>query len=623
MSWEDVPRDPSLNLLWRKFIWDRCAADADFAAYIREVCRRDFVFYVHTFVWIYNPWDFDNPCQQFVFYDLPEYYPEDGPYQYGQLHVAQELAKAVIEHYTIGVTKTRRTGMSWTCVALFDWLWRFHYDIALLVLSRVEAYVDDKGNLNAIMPKMDYIEERLPAFLATRGTKHSDTHGRKNLSIYNKRTRSKISGESTNDNAGRAGRAGAVLRDEEAHSDNGLLIDRALDDNTQCQLRISTPNGIKNSHYRAQSSGAYRWVFLHWSQMPDVSAGMYRVSPKGEIEILDTAWHEKNPGYEFVQKPGGFKGLRSPWYDAECRKRSPINIAQELDMDCLAAGSPFFEPELINTIRTEDVRRPVKVGKVADFVAIDGGIRDMSLAPMRIWFHTDRVGKPYQETTYVMGVDISTGTGASDTAITVIDAETGEKVAEYVSNLISPEEAAKLCVNLANWFTTPKGYCFMIWDAGGPGLAFGKAVVEVHKYSNIYYHSEDADKIANKKTRPGFPWGPGAKRLLLNSYQQALKEKKFIQRSIEAAEQADCYVYTENSIEHSMARIKEDASGNKDNHGDIIIADALAWRAIEKMPPPVPVPFEFPQDMSCPAYRMKLRKLEREKRKDDTKRWVA
>jgi len=57
----------------------------------------------------------------------------------------------------------------------------------------------------------------------------------------------------------------------------------------------------------------------------------------------------------------------------------------------------------------------------------------------------------------VVAVDISAGTGASNSVIVVGDKKTGEKVAEFASPYLKPHELAKLAVAIGKWFKGQNG----------------------------------------------------------------------------------------------------------------------------------------------------------------------
>jgi hypothetical protein len=473
------------------------------------------------------------------------------------------MVDAITAGYDMGVDKSRDMGVTWIGMGVIDWMWRFHDERSFLLLSRKEDYVDKKDNPDCLFAKLDYIEDRLPTWLRVLGRERTKMH------LFNPGTRSVIDGESTNENAGRGGRRSAVWRDEEAFCDNGLLIDKALSDNTNCQLRVSTPNGTGNSFYLAKLSGI-NWKSFHWTRHPEKARGLYRVEDHQVVEI-DTGYDFT--GYAFVVDQGD--GLRSPWYDRECKRRnSKVAIAQELDIDYLASGSMFFDAQVLALVKVRDCRPAFHVGHYSKEV-----FEDMGHGPLSLWFHPSPQGRPDEKMTYVLGADIAAGTGASDSVAVVYNCKTGEKMAEYVNNMISPEGFADVCAELANWFSTEQGKCYMIWEATGPGGIFGKRILGTHRYSHYYKHVADDGK---KRTgaRAGWYSSKQGKEILLGEYRSDLAGGRIVNRSELAVAQCEEYIFTGNGVEHNAERGGEDPSGNKEQHGDRVIADALAARGM-------------------------------------------
>jgi hypothetical protein len=585
LSYTDVPKTMEDNLLWRRFLWEMGESNPDFGECLWHVCKREPLFYINSFVWTYDPRK-NNPCLPFITY---EYQDES----------MTRIINAITEQRDALVEKSRDLGATWMVLTSFDYMQRFHRDMAFRCLSRKEDYVDKSGDPDSLFWKLDYIEERMPPFLAVRGANHDVNNGRTNLHIKNLNTQTVIDGESANENACRAGRRTAILRDEEAFCENGFAIDNAASDVTNCQLRVSTPNGIGNSFHQARHSGI-EVITIHWSQHPEKAAGLYKITDTGELEILDKEWHDANPDYEFGTEPGGWNGLRSPWYDKQCKRRaSKLAIAQELDLDYHGSGSPFFDSSMLSAHKSLYCTPPVWTGAASNL--LKRNVEDKALDPMSLWFHTLGNNEPPKNDHYVIGVDISTGTGASDSAINITSVVQRAKVGSYVSNQISPECLADLTFYLCEWLTTPMGLPFVIFDQAGPGFAYGKRLRERHGWAYMYHHINKSDRKGKRSSKPGYP-GSG-KLELFQYYRAALNNGEYINRSERGIGELAQYVHSNTGVEHVKAQSTDDASGNKQNHGDEAYSDALACLALEFMPEP-PKPKQIIPE-NCWAHRRK------------------
>ena len=201
--------------------------------------------------------------------------------------------------------------------------------------------------------------------------------------------------------------------------------------------------------------------------------------------------------------------------------------------------------------------------------------------PLRLWINL-RDGMP-PPGAYGCGGDISAGTGATPSCLSIVSRETGEKVCEYANAHIEPIELAPLAVALCRAFrdTDDQGAAFA-WEMQGPGKKFGDRVVNTLGYRNIYYHVRE-DKLTKKQSDVyGFYPSPDAKDDLLKEYKHALTHRNFINRSILALEECLDFSYQSTGhIEHGGAMNTNDPTGARVNHGDRCISDALAWMMVK------------------------------------------
>ncbi|MGH9864694.1 MAG: hypothetical protein ACRD4H_04695, partial [Candidatus Acidiferrales bacterium] len=150
------------------------------------------------------------------------------------------------------VEKSRDIGASWLSCAFAVWLWIFHPGSAIGWGSRKEEYVDCKGDLKALFPKMRLIMDNLPCWMMPIGFDkrlHSSY-----MKILNPQNGSTITGEA-GDSIGRGGRSSIFLHDESAHAEHPELIEAALGDNTDVCIDISSVNGTGGVFYRRRMAG--------------------------------------------------------------------------------------------------------------------------------------------------------------------------------------------------------------------------------------------------------------------------------------------------------------------------------------------------------------------------------
>lgn len=405
-----------------------------------------------------------------------------------------------------------------------------------------------------MMWKLDHLIKWCPKWLLP-------TFTRTKMHLTNLETGSSIDGESTNQNFGRGDRRTGVVLDEFAAVENGHAILRATRDVTRCRIFNSTPNGTGNAFYDiCHPPSQIPRVDLHWTLHPEKAEGL-------EYD------EDGNP--------------TSPWYRRECaRTVSAVEIAQELDIDFSGSAHQFFDAELVQHLRA-NVQHPYVQCEVL-FDAVDGtwnGVQYCQGGPLRLWTELGADDQPLQDRRYCIGADIATGTGSSNSVLSIFDLKEGRKVGEYAVSEMRPDQFATLAVCIGRWFSgLDTNGAFLAWERNGPGRSFGDRVNELG-YRNIYYRDKETGVVPDPTNVAGWTSTRESKLALLADYRTALANDQFINPSDAAVEELTEYVYhTNGQLAHARAIAKEDPSGARDNHGDRVIADALAWRAARRRP---------------------------------------
>jgi len=551
-----IPKDLAGNLRWRAAVQRRAMEDPEYAAAMRDACSRDPLFWLSGFGWTYDPRRKPSSKLPFILYPFQE-------------EAILDLVGAIGDHDLL-VEKSRDMGASWLCIAAIAWCFLFRPGQSFLLVSRVEEYVDKAGNPKAMFWKLDYLLDNLPSWLKPEG--YNPNIHRCKLHIENPANGSVVDGESTTGNVARGDRRTAIMLDEFAAVEQGHRVLASTRDATNCRIFNSTPAGTSNAFYDVRQTQIKK-LRMHWSRHPLKAAGLYTTAEDGTLKVLDPAGLPE--GYEPILDGK----LRSPWYDNECkRSASAQEIAQELDIDYLGSGYQFFRADAIHEIVRRYARPPMLVGDLEhdDTTADPIRFRENQKGFLRLWCLLDKNDDPPKDHRFVVGVDVSAGTGASNSALAVWDAATCEKVAEYVNPHIRPEALAKQAVALARWF----GGAQLIWESNGPGRQFGSRVVELG-YGNIYFRKRD-EAISGKVTDiPGWAATKETKLVLMGDYRAALEKGDAVNRSREAIEECLEYIFgPDGSIEHARSASKTDPSGARSNHGDRVIPDALAWKLI-------------------------------------------
>ncbi len=532
-----VPKSFDANLRFRRDMIKLGCESKDAARQLWIMCSRDILFYINTFCFTYDPRR--NPSA------LPWI-----TWEYQDASILAIL-DAIQTGNSLALEKSRDMGASWMIIAVMEWLWHFRELQSFLMLSRKEDLVDKTEDPDSLFWKIDFIHKNQPGWLRP-------NIERNKLLIHNRDNSSTIAGDSTTGDAARGGRRTAILLDEFASVDNGHEVLAATADATTCRIFNSTPKGIGNAFYDIIQSPIKR-IRLHWSIHPSKAEGLY--------------YRDGKP--------------RSPWYDLQCSTRSEAEIAQELDINYLGAGHPFFSGSKIDAVERTLALPPYKIGEL-EYSLIDlrpSEFLEMERGRLKLWTHVDIKGQVNHDRHYVIGADISAGTGASNSAAVIGDAKTGEQIGEFVTSDMNPSEFAKIVIVLARYFSGPDGEsAYVIWEANGSGMEFGKTILQLG-FRNIYYRQNE-QSISKKKTDiPGWFSNTEKKMLLLGEFRRALCAGDFTVRSKDLIKELREYVYSSNGgVSHSRASSVIDPSGANDQHGDRGIAGALCWKGIQDRP---------------------------------------
>lgn len=557
-----IPTGLEENLKARRKILKACSKNEALQAAIRLACKQDILFYCRLFVWQYNPQHFGSEVGPFIPWPVQD-------------EAIKKILWCIENRKDLRVAKSREMGASWMFLIVMDWLYQFHGDKKFLMISRNKEAVDAPDDSDSLFWKIDFMHDHLPGWL-------KPDEKRRKMTFKLKGHHAGMTGQASTEYSGSGGRAAAAFVDEFAKIYDGFGLLNHLADVSKCCIFNFTHTGLDTAAYAICDKKKYprmEELRLHWSDHPEKNQGLYQYNEEThKVDILDPNYVYPED-FEFI-KDGK---LRSPWYDSECVRRGNESrwIAMNLDIDPKGSVSQFFDSMTIAKLKHEFAKPPLwegdldydVTGKPVGFIQRIGG-------PLRLWCYL-RDGMPPPES-YGVGGDISTGSGATPSCLSVVNRQTGEKVAEYANAHVEPIDLASLAVALCRAFrdTDNEGAAFA-WEQAGPGKKFGDRVVNTLGYRNIYL-SRHEDKLT-KRTTDTYGWypSPDNKRAVLTEYRNALSKREFINRSELALEECLDFSYQSNgTVEHGGAMATNDPTGARVNHGDRVIADALAWMMV-------------------------------------------
>jgi hypothetical protein len=613
-----VPKDHFANLEYRKEMLLMAGRDDSVAAQLFTMCSEDPLFYINTFCWTYSPKDSVSgyPVTPFITYEFQD-------------EAIMTILDCINKGNDAATPKSRDMGASWIGLTAIEWCWHYRDYLSFLVVSRKQDYVDDSGDPASLFWKIDFLHQNQPRWMLPKGRCTPNESGRRLMHLANEDNKSVIDGDSTTGNVGVGDRRTAVFIDEFAAfpTDDGYAVLRGTRDVTACRIFNSTPRG-QNAFYDVCTKTSAKVIKMHWSRHPMKCDGMYQGNKEtGEIKLFDKfkgaveVFERGEKESRTVQFPKDYPfivdgKIRSIWYDVQCaRCASVTDIAQELDIDFLGSDYQFFDAALIEILKTKYCKPPVLVGDLEwnDITYEPKRFVENPKGKMELWCQLDGRGRLPSDRKFVVGSDVSAGTGASNSVTSIVDERTGEKVGVWRDSNTMPTQFAQVSVAIAKWFNKAK----MIWDRSGPtGEVFTKTVV-THGYGNVYYRRNEKKFSRDLTNEPGYYLNPQAKAAVFEDYRDALSKHLFINRSEKGMSECLQFIRCQDgSIEHSMALTSQDPSGARTAHGDEVVADALAslaraeiFEQKEAEGPEMPV--------GCLAYRQQQKRIREENEKVD------
>ena len=451
---ETIPRDLADNLFYRSQILTNVKTNPKLQEALLIRCKEDVKFFFNTFLYTYDPRvaPFSLP---FITYDY-----EDKAIDWLMERIG--LRDGLID-------KTRDMGVTWTILGVFYHQWLFGEGFLSHVGSKTEDDVDRTGDMKSLFEKLRFFIKTTPAWMLPE-------YDIRFMRLINVRNGNSITGESANSNFARSGRYKVCFYDEFAATEYSEDIWTAMGDSSPSRIVCSTPHGTGNKFWklRFKEMPAQDLLSLHWTLHPKKAAGIY----------------EKN------------RKQYSPWYDAECLRRSPAEVAQELDIDYLASGNPFFDLKAV-TLQKEWVE-----GEIAGDGKFVKGI--LAKVDGKITFRPNRNGVikvfeyPGPLIQATIACDPAEGLEHGDnTCIVVRCKKTGNLLAS-VYGKITPDAAAELELLLSGYYngalSTAEmgGYGLVInqylWDKGGNVFRDLDTAHGGEKEGCLLYTSDAADE---------------------------------------------------------------------------------------------------------------------------------
>ena len=417
-----------------------------------------------------------------------------------------EVAKELMDYRKIVLDKTRQSGLS-TIFALYS-LWRAHFFPA----ESIDIVSTKQKKAQQFVKKIYSTMNSLPDWMKT-PIKYQN---QQEITFQHGNSTSTILSESQSENAGRSDSLSVLILDEVAFYQSERMA-RSIIASGQPTLNktggqlilISTPNGVagKGAYYYEQVVSAKagvsdtKYLEIDWWEVPDDNR--IQGPKKGYNDILEKAIKEgyyyksevKRKYNEFFKPIARELFLDNKWLKAAYDDLNMAAYRQEILHDFIVAGAKVFSEEVLSTVEAR-LKDPIKKD-VLGTSEYEG---------WWVW------KQPIPGHRYILGGDISTGTGNDFSTLEVIDVGEYEQVAEYKGHMSTPN-FSRFIKKVANLYN--EGFIVIECNSIGEAVFNGLYYSEIDPYNNMYKQK----KTKNGVTRmTGWITDVKTRKLLTNDF---------------------------------------------------------------------------------------------------------
>lgn len=637
-----IPQNPRENAQFRLSLHTYLVRDTGAQANYLALSYLDPAIFFNTSYWVPNPRG--KAGERNVPFIL---YPHQVP-------AVRELKRAIDESYDVNIDKSRDEGATFLICGLEILYWFIQDNFTALMGSRIEDLVDRSteivggtvaGNEQSLFYKLLYLLNSTPLYLQPKYTKS-------HMFLQNLQNGSSISGQATSTGFGKGSRATMIAVDELAAVEPNIAqcIIENIADVAGCCIFNSTQGdwGAAHPYAKLLTDERTKKIVLDWSSNPNKNAGLYKSPKEGRLIIHDTAHYRKRwpdafknirPNLEFDAErvagtypfvtDGGvsnFGQLRSVWLDTELNRpgRTMRGAAQNIYRIPSGSSDLYFSFGLIEKLR-DQTRQPYYQGDITYVLDDNNYIGETWFEPggansVLSWWAELNQGRPFQGHNYIVGCDLSKGTGTSNSVAAVLDVNMNELVGLLVTPYLSITDFAEKIVALCGWIGGNSAPLLTWEENGAPD--FLKRLDELGYYS-LYVKENKAGQKLKAGNRYGWrsTAGPnGTKVEVLNRLDAALHEglrdePRFPPLKIydeQTINELSSYVWFEGKADIGPAASQTDTSGAKAAHGDRVIAVAIANLAMRQTVPGSGVTPKFYSEDSWQTRRDGVEKKETE-----------
>jgi len=600
-----VPNDISDNIVFRKDLHGYLCTDEKAVANYLALSFLDPVIFFNSSLWTFNS-QLRHKHLPFVLW----------PHQEGAVRGIKE---AIETGKDIFFKKSRKQGATYINLGVLLLYFLVNPDERFLLGSRKENLVDDGSEIkdNSVIGSEETLFYKLLYMLNTMPKYLQPPIYKKNLFMQNLANSAAFKGEATNLGFGKAFRARVSIVDEAAQIEpkEASYIIENLADTAPTNIFNSTtgPWGASHPYAKLMAEHPDKVIELSFYDNPEQGAGRYTSPEDGKIVIKDIDYYrkkytnmfteiEQDKVYSLDELPKCFPFIadgnisnfgcdRTAWLDEFERDKAVTPRGKSQNLLMIESGSTdmFFQFGLLEKLR-DKTRRPYYSGDIGYTLDKDGYIYDTWFESggensiLSWWGVLTTAARPFQGHNYVVGCDISKGTGTTNSVAAVLNVNTNEIEGLLVTPYLPVTDFAEKVVALCEWVggNNPP---LLIWEENAMP-DFLKRIDELG-----YYNLFVKEDLIGKKKKSGnrYGWrsttGPNGTKVEVMNYldgalHEGLKESpRFTPLRIydeQTINEMESYVWFEGKIDIGPAAAQTETSGAKASHGDRVIAVAIA-----------------------------------------------
>ncbi|MCK9459665.1 MAG: hypothetical protein M0R80_08505 [Proteobacteria bacterium] len=246
---------------------------------------------------------------------------------------------------------------------------------------------------------------------------------------------------------------------------------------------------------------------------------------------------------------------------------------QEVLRSFLGSGDTFIPPHIISDLIEETRERIPKRILMEQWA--NRGEKNYGWERGALWVWEE----PHEAHDYIIGVDCAEGVkeNGDSSCFHVIDMKTLEQVAEFYSNIITPNSFSMVLERIGIMYN----HALIVVESNGVGCAVANALHLGLGYDNLYFDGKGKDP------RPGVKMGPNNRTVFLEAVQNKLLNGTLAINSCRLVEELKTFIFN--------PRAKR-AEALKGKHDDSIMALSIALCIRDKMLHDMPVGVQIPEE---------------------------